>query len=156
TTASHFDRATGVTSQAPASFGGPFISRTTVKATLNHYRPSWLNADHQWKVGAQVEQGGHHVVTVIPSGTRYVDNNGLPFQAVSRAPWQEGGEFVGAAAFASDAITIGERLTINAGVRYDYNRAYSPDLHAIDAQGRQTDEIIGGTGTLYTWNLVSP
>ena len=156
TTASHFDRATGVTSQAPPSFGGLVISRTTVKATLSHYRPNLFSADHQWKIGAQVEQGGHRGPVITPTGTRYIDNKGQPFQAVSRAPSQESGEFVGAAAFVSDAITIGDRLTINAGFRFDHNRAYSPDLHAIDAQGEETDEIIRGTGTLYTWNLVSP
>jgi hypothetical protein len=104
----------------------------------------------------QVERGGHHVPTIIPGGTRYVDNNGQPFQAISRAPGQEGGAFVGGAAFASDALTVGDRLTINAGVRFDHNRAFSPDLHALDAQGRETDEVVSGSGTLYTWNIVSP
>jgi hypothetical protein len=156
TTASHFDRATGVTSKAPPSFGAPTISRTTVKATLTHYHPGLLGADHQLKIGSQFERGGHHVPTITPSGTRYVDDNGQPFQAVSRDPSQEGGAFAGVAAFASDAVTIGDRLTINAGVRFDHNRAYSPDLRAIDAQGQQTDAIVHGVGTLYTWNLVSP
>src|SRR5262249_5679498 len=48
TTSSHFDRATGITSDAPASFGGLTLIRTTVKATLSHYRPAWLGADHEW------------------------------------------------------------------------------------------------------------
>ena len=61
-----------------------------------------------------------------------------------------------AAAFASDAITVGDRLTINAGVRFDHSRAISQDLRAIDPTGRETDRIIGGLGTLYTWNLWSP
>jgi TonB-dependent receptor-like protein/carboxypeptidase family protein len=156
TTASHFDRATGVTTNAPPAFGGPTIARTTAKATLSHYRPGLFGADHQWKMGVQVERGGHHVPTVTPSGTRYVDSNGQPFQAISRAPSQEGGAFVGGAAFASDAITLGDRLTINAGVRFDHNRAFSQDLHALDAEGRETDAIIHGVGTLYTWNIVSP
>ena len=43
--------------------------------------------------------------------------------------------FITAAAFASDAITVGDRLTINAGVRFDHSRAISQDLHALDPDG---------------------
>ena len=54
--------------------------------------------------------------------------------------------FITAAAFASDAITVGDRLTINAGVRFDHSRAISQDLPALDATGRETDAIIDGLG----------
>jgi len=64
--------------------------------------------------------------------------------------------FVTAAAFASDAVTVGDRLTINAGIRFDHSRAISEDLRAIDAEGHETREIVRGLGTLYTWNLLSP
>jgi hypothetical protein len=132
------------------------LIRTTAKATLSHYRPGLLGADHQWKVGAQIERGEHYQPAVTPSGTSFVDDNGQPFQAISSPPSNSGGQFITAAAFASDALTIGERLTINAGVRFDHSRAVSQDLGAIDAQGRETDGIIRGLGTLYTWNVVSP
>ena len=89
TIASHFDRATGVTSGAPPQFGELTIIRTTTKATLTHYRPGLLGADHQWKLGGQVERGEHHVAPrVIPTGVRFVDNNGQPSQAISSAPVQ--------------------------------------------------------------------
>jgi hypothetical protein len=60
------------------------------------------------------------------------------------------------AVFASDAISLGDRWTINAGVRFDRNRAFSPDMHAINARGEETDDIIAGSGTFYAWNIVSP
>ena len=58
--------------------------------------------------------------------------------------------------FASDAITLGDRLTLNVGLRFDHSRAISQDLPALDPQGRETDTMIAGLGTLYTWNIVSP
>ena len=65
----------------------------------------------------------------------------------SRArPSNIGGMFITAAAFVSDAITVGDRLTINAGLRFDHSRAISQDLHALDAQGRETDQIVEGLG----------
>jgi hypothetical protein len=87
---------------------------------------------------------------------RYVDSNGQPFQAISRDPATPGGEFITAGAFASDAMTVGDRLTINAGIRFDHTRAISPDLPARDLTGQETDATVHGLGTLYTWNVWSP
>jgi hypothetical protein len=151
-----FDRDTGVFSDAPQSFGGLELVRTTAKATLNHYRPGVLGGDHEVRVGAQVEKGEHRLPTIIPTGTRYVDRSGQPFQSVSSAPSNVGGAFETAAGFVSDAITIGSALTINAGLRFDHSRAISQDVPALDAEGRETDEVVRGLGTLYTWNDWSP
>lgn len=156
TTPSRIDRTTRVTSGAPSQFGDLTIRRTTAKATLNHYRPGLWGADHQWKIGWQVERGEHHATGNIPTGVRFVDNNGQPFQAISSPPSHTGGVLITAAAFATDAITVGNRLTINLGVRFDNTRAVSQDLHALDPHGRETSDIIPGLGTLYTWNLFSP
>ncbi len=156
TVSSRFDRVTGVTSVGPPRIGSATIVRTTAKGTVTHYRPALLGADHQWKVGVQVERGEHDALNAIPTGVRYVDNAGAPFQSVSSDPARVGGAAVTASAFASDAITVGNRLTITAGVRFDHSRAISQDLHALDAQGNETDDVIAGRGTLYTWNIVSP
>ena len=47
-------------------------------------------------------------------------------------------------------------VTISAGLRFDHSRAILQDLHALDLEGRETDEIVHGLGTLYTWNVFSP
>ena len=156
TTVSRLDRLTGVFSGGPPSFGGLTLIRTTSKATLNHFQSSWLGADHQWRIGGQFEKGEHHLSTVIPTGTRYVDVNGQPFQSISSDPSIVGGVFVTAAGFISDAITVGNRLTINAGVRFDHSRAISQDLPLLDEEGRETNDTVQGRGTLYTWNAWSP
>ena len=85
-----------------------------------------------------------------------MDNNGRLFQTVSSDPSIAGGVFVTAAGFVSDAITVGNSLTINAGLRFDHSRAISQDLPVLDPQGRETDGIVRGLGTLYTWNVWSP
>jgi len=156
TRSNRFDRVTGVASGNPTTIGALTLIRTTAKATLSHHQSGLLAADHEWKVGTQVERGEHSQPQIVPSGVRFVDNNGQPFQAISSSPSNSGGEFITASAFASDALTIGERVTINAGVRFDHSRAISQDLHAVDSQGNETDDIIRGLGRLYTWNVVSP
>jgi len=156
TTAGRWDRVTGVFSDAPPSFGRLVLIRTTAKGTINYYRPALFGADHQWRIGGQLEKGEHHLSTIIPTGVRFVDNNGRLFQAVSSDPSIAGGMSITASGFVSDAITVGDRLTINAGVRFDHSRAISQDLPLLDAQGRETDDVVRGLGTLYTWNVWSP
>jgi outer membrane receptor protein involved in Fe transport len=150
------DSATGVSSGAPQAFGDLTLIRTNAKATISHYWPGLLGADHQWKTGGQVERGEHHSAAVIPTGRRFVDKDGRPSEVVSSPPSNIGGVFITAAAFASDAITVKDWLTINAGLRFDHSRAISQDLPAVDLQGQETDAIVRGLGTLYTWNLWSP
>jgi hypothetical protein len=156
TTSPRTNAVTGRASGAPAQFGGLTLIRTTAKATFSDYRPEWLGADHEWKIGGQLERGEHESTAIIPTGVRFVDNTGQPSQAISSDPSNVGGQFVTAAAFASDALTVGDRLTINAGVRYDHVRAVSQDLPAVDAEGRKTEAVVRGLGTLYTWNVFSP
>jgi TonB dependent receptor-like, beta-barrel/Carboxypeptidase regulatory-like domain len=155
---SRFDRVTGVFSGAPQNFGGLTLIRTTAKGVLNHYRPDMFGAgaDHQWRFGGQVERGEHFAPAVIPTGVRYVDNNAQPFQSISSDPSNGGGVFITASGFVSDAITFGDGLTINAGLRFDHSRAISQDLHTVGFDGQETDEIVQGLGTLYTWNVWSP
>jgi Carboxypeptidase regulatory-like domain len=155
TTASRFDQLTNASFAAPQTFGATTIIRTTAKATVSHFRPGLWAADHQWKMGGQFDRGDHHVSSVIPTGVRFVDNDGQPLQAISRAPSHEGGVSLTASGFVADTITMGG-LTINAGLRFDPSRAISQDLRALDAEGRETDGIVRGLGTLYTWNVFSP
>jgi hypothetical protein len=155
-TPGRMDNGTGSFIGAPQAFGALKLIRTTAKATISHYRPGLWGADHQWKLGAQFERGEHRSPSIIPTGVRYIDTNGAPSQAVSSAPSNSGGVSVTSSGFASDALTLGNRLTINAGVRFDQSRAISQDLHAVDLDGRETNNLVNGLGTLYIWNVWSP
>ena len=151
-----YDRQTDINSGNPQLIGDSTLIRTTAKATLIHYQRQLLSADHEWKIGTQIEKGEHHQAQIIPGGVRFIDDGGKPFQAISAHASTSGGQFITVAAFASDALTIGDRVTINAGLRFDHSRAISQDLDAIDALGRSTGGTIRGLGTLYTWNVFSP
>jgi len=150
------DRITNVASGNVNQFGQLLLYRINAKAVLHHYRAAWLGGDHQMRAGASIERGDHRGPAVIPGGVRYVDSNGQPFQAVFRAPSTEGGRFDTMALFASDSMTFGDRVTVNAGLRFDHNRAISQDIPAIDANGEETTGVIRGLGRLYTENVFSP
>jgi hypothetical protein len=155
TTPSRFDRVTGVTTGSKPIVGVVKISRTTVKAMLTHYRHA-VGADHQWKIGGQFERGEHHAVNMAPTGVRYEDKGGAPLQSISSLPAHVGGVALTSSLFATDTMTVRDRVTITAGARFDRSHAISQDLHALDRDGREIDDVINGLGTMYMWNLWSP
>jgi hypothetical protein len=150
------DQITGISSGNVREMGGLKLDRITAKAVYNRYQSEWLGADHEFRAGMQLERGEHRSSAVIPGGVRYVDSNSAPFQAVYRTPSTAGGRADMVAFFASDAIALNDRVTVNAGVRFDHSRASSQDVPALDASGFETSETIAGVGELYTWNVVSP
>jgi len=156
TTPNRSDRITGVSSGNAPEIGGLDLNRVTAKAVLNHYESGWLGGDHQMRVGASFERGEHHAPAVIPGGVRFVDSAGQPFQSIARSPAISGGRFDTTAVFASDSLTVNDRVTVNAGLRFDHSDAISQDLPALDAEGFETDGIVNGLGKLYTWNVLSP
>jgi outer membrane receptor protein involved in Fe transport len=156
TTPNHVDLATGIQSGGPQGFGAGRLERTTVAASLSEFRP-FLGADHEMKVGAQVENGRNAGWTAFPGGVvSYTDNAGQPVQATFRQPATSGGEFITTGLYAMDTVRFAGRFTASLGLRFDHDRAISPDLPAHDAQGNETGVTIRGLGTLYTWNVLSP
>ena len=128
-------------SGGPQQIGTVRHLRTTVKATLSHYRAGLFGADHEWRVGVQVDRGEHRAVAVIPTGVRSVYTNGVLSQSTQQEPANSGGRFVTAAAFVSDAIQLGGRVTINPGLRFDHSRAISQDVPEFDALVQETGRI---------------
>ena len=157
-TASRFDNATSVRSGAPSIFDGLYLSRTLVMGIVHQYRAGVRGPDHAWKVGAQVERGEHHTYGVIPTGVRYIDKSGplSPLSATYAGPTNTGGVFITTGLFATDQMTIGDRLTLDAGARFDHTRAISQDLPRVDLEGNETNDIVPGLGTMFVWNAVSP
>ncbi len=155
TTPSVFDRVTGVTTGARQSGAAVELVRTTAKATLTHYLRA-LHAEHEWKIGGQFERGEHHAINFIPTNVRYEQRAGQPFQSISSLPANIGGLSLTYSTFATDTMTLRDRLTVTGGVRFDHSRAISQDLPAVDSQAHEIDTINPGHGTMYTWNLWSP
>ena len=77
TTPSRLDRTSGVTSGAPPRIGSIRIMRTTAKGTLSRYLSGLPGADHQLKIGGQLERGEHDSQAVIPTGDTQTIRNDL-------------------------------------------------------------------------------
>jgi TonB dependent receptor/Carboxypeptidase regulatory-like domain len=150
------DQPENIWSGGPQQIGQVRQVRTTVKATVTHYRAAWFGGDHEWRMGAQVDRGEHRAVAVLPTGASSVYRNGVLRQRTLQEPANSGGRFVTAAVFASDAVRLGGRVTINPGLRFDHSRAISQDVPEFDAFVHETGRTIEGRGTVGSWNTVSP
>jgi hypothetical protein len=152
----HYDIATGFASGGSFGFGSFDDKRISAQGKLSHYATDFLAADHDFKFGVQYEHGSTHSFWGYPGGAQYSDYAGESYLAYLRQPYSSGGQFDTLGAFAEDVVRIGERLTVNLGLRFDYNEAVSPDIPEVDEVGRETGGTIAGLGTLYTWNVLSP
>ena len=156
TTPHRIDDITGIASGNAALISTLHLDRATAKVLVHRYQPGWLGTDHEFKAGMQIERGKHRLLQALPGGVRYTDRNGDPFQAIYRSPSIGGGVFITPAIFAADTFSIKDRITVDAGLRFDYSRAIIPDLPVVDGEGRETGDRIKGVGTIYTQNVLSP
>ena len=128
----------------------------SVRGKVSHYAEDFLSGDHDFKFGVQLEYEKTRTSYMYPGGALYYDYAGQPYYAWFREPYSYGGGFHNIGAFVEDAYHVGERLTLNLGLRFDYNRAFSPNVPALNSLGEETEDTIEGLGTLYTWNRLSP
>lgn len=156
TTPAHLDLATGVWSQNAPYLSRFQLIRDSVQGKLSHYAADFLHADHDFKFGIQFHRGEHWRWATYPGNAIYYDYANQPYLGYFSEPWTGGGEFRTLGTFAEDVVRVGERLTLNIGLRFDHSHAISPDLPARNARGDDTGETIDGLGTLYTWNVLSP
>ena len=132
------------------------LSRATAKVAVSHYVPGLFGADHEFRMGAEVSRGEHRGFLKIPTGERSVYTNDVLSQRTLQEPNQTGGEVRTAAAFVSDTLRLGGRVTLTAGLRFDHILGISQDVPGLDKNGNETGAIIDGRGTMGTWDTVSP
>ena len=153
---SRSDQNSRTSSGAPPQIGEVTTRRLTAKVGFSRYVPSIARMAHEFKIGGDLDRGEHDSLRMIPFGERFVDRGGAPFQRFVNGPSVAGGVVISGAAFVQDRFTIGDLVTVDAGLRFDYSQAISQDLPARDANGVETGAIIAGPGTLYSLNNWSP
>ena len=142
--------------------------RTELKAKVSHYANEWLGADHDFKFGVQhvignhSEHGGYQPGENYPGGVIYYDNgDGTPYYITTATNYNNGGEFRETGIFAEDVINVGNRLTVQAGIRFDRIRGISQDvadLAVTDIVALEFDEQgqVAGRGELFEWTNWGP
>jgi hypothetical protein len=93
---------------------------------LSYFKGGLLGS-HSFKTGWEYAYNYNGFIQNVNGNIVAVYNNGKPFQAnVYNSPNTEKSIFFEQALFAQDAWTIGRRVTLNLGVRYDRWNGYNP------------------------------
>ncbi len=140
--------------------------RNQFNAKVTHYTDDFMGAQHDFRFGVQFSRGVAFTPgsAIGPNGS-YAYHYAPYFYRVTQDPYQYGGIAQDLGLFLDDSITISDRLTINAGVRFDHNKGWIPDYERLTI-GTNTDFSPAGffqpTGEtvpgldINNWNLVSP
>jgi hypothetical protein len=139
--------------------------RQQINAKATTYTEDFLSSQHDFKFGVQWSKGSADtVIGVGPTGS-YAYNYGGTLYRVFQDPYEYGGTTTDFGVFFDDAITVNNRLTINAGVRVDINRGGIPDFERFTIGDdtvtdvgffAPTGETVPGVPDLIEWNLISP
>jgi hypothetical protein len=155
-------------------FGGliwPWTYDTTsdrVTAAVTHFADDWVAGDHDFKFGIQASKGDA-LTLVAPSMqgvyyyhyTYFYDYYGTiyPYEYYYRVeglPYWYGNEQEAFGVFVDDSWSIGSRLTLNLGLRYDYHRGIIPDFPRMNPDATPSGEIIPGVDPVFTWKNWAP
>jgi len=128
----HYDWLTGMYSGNDANWSETPTNQFTTIATVTHHADDFIMGSHDFKFGVEYMRGVDNTKQDYTAGYTYLDNwyyygYGPYFYAYSYGFDIESNGWK-VSAFAQDSWTIGNRLTINPGLRWSMQRGYLPHL----------------------------
>jgi outer membrane receptor protein involved in Fe transport len=130
--------------------------RTTVTAKVSHLADNFLGASHDFRFGVQysdaLARGLYGYNDLIFTYSQTYPEYGYGYE---RQPFSYSGNSRNIGAFLDDTVRVNDRLSLNLGLRYDHNKAFSAQQDELDQFGRPTGTTFPETD-LFTWNSVSP
>jgi outer membrane receptor protein involved in Fe transport len=129
--------------------------RTTVNTKVSHLADDFLGASHEFRFGVQYnesEAGGVYGYNdlILTYGPGYDYGYGY-----TRVPFSYSGNTEAWGVFVDDTVRVNDRLTLNFGVRWDSNKAFSREQQELDADLQPTGVEFPEVEH-YTWEYISP
>ncbi len=130
-------------------------SRSTLNVKVSHLADEFLDGGHEFQFGVQYnesEAGGVYGYNdfVLTYGPGYSYGYGY-----TRVPFSYSGNTEALGLFIDDTWRVTDRLTLNLGVRYDSNRAFSKEQNELDINLQPTGVVFPEVEH-YTWENISP
>jgi outer membrane receptor protein involved in Fe transport len=130
--------------------------RNTATAKISHLADNFLGASHDFKFGVQysdaVAKGIYGYNNLVY--TYSISSPGYGY-GIARTPFSYSGNSRNLGIFFDDAIKVNDRLSVNVGVRWDHNRAYSAKQDELGPDEQPTGVEFPETD-FYTWTQFSP
>jgi len=154
-TPSHYDGLTGVNSQGAWWPWMYAVSRHQASASLSYFAEDFLGGSHDFKMGVQYNRGTADSHGGYTGGRFYYDYAGYPYYMYEQDVFSYGGVVNSFVAFADDSWKIGNRLTVNLGLRVDHSIGSIqsfPVYEGWEKTGDTTPEV----PDVVKWTTVSP
>jgi outer membrane receptor protein involved in Fe transport len=143
-----------------------FAYRQGLTGKVSHYAEDFAGGSHDFKFGVQYFKGGsedgyYGANDIIYTYEAYGNTYGYGYTS---SPLNYGATITGIGAFLDDTFTVNDSLTLNLGVRYDYQKASIPELTVIDPAesaavaggAKPTGEIVPAIDNLIDWSVFTP
>ena len=143
-----------------------------VDLTVSTYADDFLGGDHEFKFGVSYATGKDESTASGSVNGRYIyryeyvyiyDYYGTEYEyiypyyyRVTADAYTYGSDNTTISAFVDDSWRVTDKLTINAGVRFDHISSDIPDYARLDRFGNKTGEIIPGIDKVVEWDHFSP
>jgi outer membrane receptor protein involved in Fe transport len=130
--------------------------RNTVTAKISHLADNFLGASHDFHFGVQysdaVAAGLYGYNDLVYTYSQTAPGYGY---GIARTPFSYNGSSRAVGVFLDDTVRVNDRLSLNLGIRWDYNKAYSPEQQELDDNANPTGVTFPKTD-YYTWKQFSP
>jgi outer membrane receptor protein involved in Fe transport len=151
-----FNGATGMISGGNYYWYQYDANRTTATAKLSHHADRFLGAEQDFHFGVQYNQAGvsgvygynDFIYTYLYNGQEYGYGN-------VRQTFSYSAQIRNIGAFIDDSIRLGDRVTLNLGVRADHSNAFSPEQQELDENAKPTGKTFPHAD-FFNWDSISP
>jgi len=130
--------------------------RHQAHANLSYFAEDFLGGDHEFKIGVQYFKGDSRYASGYAGEGYYYDYYGQPYYFYQRDVYYVGSDESSFGAFVDDSWKIGDRLTLNLGIRVDLINAGVPELPIMDGWVGPSGEKSPAVKDLISWNSFSP
>jgi hypothetical protein len=154
-TPQHYDMATGLWSEGVWWPSERDYRRFQATGALSYFAEDFLGGDHDFKIGIQYNRSYAGTLAGYAGGREYWDWYGDLWYMYEQDPSYYGGLVNNIGVFIDDAWSIGSRLTVNLGFRYDHSNAGIPAYVEMDAWTK-TQTPTPAIKDMVVWNIFSP
>ena len=151
-----YDGATGTISGGNYYWYQYDAYRTTATAKLSRHAAQFLGAEQDFHFGVQYNQAGVEGIYGYNDFIyTYLDNGKVYGYGNVRQPFSYAAQIRNIGAFVDSTIRLGNRVTLNLGVRGDHSNALAPEQEELDDNVQPTGKIFPRTD-FFTWDSISP
>jgi TonB dependent receptor-like, beta-barrel/Carboxypeptidase regulatory-like domain len=144
----HVDLATGNSTANFALQGDTPISRVQVSAALSHHADDFIGT-HDFKFGVQYETASSKNYLAYSGGQEYLDVLGQPYVLAISEGSRSNTTNTTLSFFAQDSWNVGDRLTINPGLRLNVYRGFGNNAQRTDYKNSVIAPRIGVSYDLF-------